>query len=133
MKIVTLFPVPADSFESSTKRKGTFRQYDCHRSGKAALSAIPITRRRRANQLRQRIVVRGYRCGARIGDRTGQDRYRAGASSRAEWEKVRVAAGKTYMHILREAARRQVGTRVAEVTASRRRHFLSLLQHYLTV
>jgi len=48
-------------------------------------------------------------------------------------EKVRVAAGKTYMHILREAARRQVGTRVAEVTASRRRHFLSLLQHYLTV
>lgn len=36
--------------------------------------------------------------------------------------------GETYMHILREAAeRRQVGTRVAEVTASRRRHFLSLL------
>lgn len=36
--------------------------------------------------------------------------------------------GETYMHILREVARRQVGTRVAEVTASRRRHFLSL--HY---
>lgn len=49
-------------------------------------------------------------------------------SESREWEKVRVATGKTYMHILREdAARRQVGTRVAEVTASRRRHFLSLL------
>lgn len=34
--------------------------------------------------------------------------------------------GKTYMHIPGEGTRRQVGTRVAEITASRRRHFLSL-------
>lgn len=63
-------------------------------------------------------------------DMIGQDRVGRGTVARA-W-KVRVAARETYMHILREVARRQVGTRVAEITASRRRHFLSLARHYFT-